>query len=271
MLRRTGLALLTALALTSAVPADVVLTITQVGSPIWKPADFHVFTAPGEPGNTVGLQTASSILPPPNHIFTPAGVIVPGTAHAGPYDQEIRSGLAKLGISDSQQFALANYAGTPNSIWLAYMLVPNPGTTGSSPDFASGPIIPEALFPIVGTFQVFRDGQPFDSGTVTTRKLADLPTPIIADGSSHRPQLTFWDLVTADNPQGLKLADLPGHFEFRGQLRDASGNGFNVVVPFDVLLAVPEPGSVFLFGVGVAALAGVRWTRRRGRSAGTPV
>src|SRR5262249_10604645 len=104
VLRRTGLALLTALALTPAVRADVVLTITPVGNPTWQPTDFHMFTAPGEPLTPVGLGTASSILPPPNHIFTTGGVIIPGTPHAGPYGQELANGLANLGISDSRHF-----------------------------------------------------------------------------------------------------------------------------------------------------------------------
>ena len=38
------------------------------------------------------------------------------------------------------------------------MLVPDPGITGSSRDFASGPVIPNSLFPIANNVDVWLDG-----------------------------------------------------------------------------------------------------------------
>jgi hypothetical protein len=240
--------------------ADAVVTITKVGNPTWQPVDVHLFTAPAEPFGTVGFATADAILAP--HFFiNSAGVVVPVPPDPGPYTNELAAGLARNGIRDQSTFSPGNLAGTPNGIWLAYMLVPGPGSpTGSSPDFASGPIIPEGTFPIVATEEVLRNGFHFDSGTVTTRALSTLGFTV--DGSSHRPQLIETDLPTADNPLGLTVNQLAGHFQFDVELRDAQGNGFDIVAPFDV---VPEPSTFALLALGGGALAG--WRRWRKRAA----
>jgi hypothetical protein len=255
-----GLALL---ALTPAGRADLIVEVTKVGNPDWAPVDFHLFSAPSEP-LSAALRTARSILPPPHHIFTNNGIIIPGTPHAGPYDVEIAKGLARAGLHDQTQFGIGNFSGQPNGIWLAYMLVPHPGTVGSSPDFARGPIIPESVFPILGTLEVFRDGSLFDVSVVRTRKLSQLPVtpPFQVDGSSHRPQFFDEDLLTSLNPLHLQPIDLPGHYVFDLRLRDAQGAGFNLAVPFDVV--VPEPGTLLLFAVGGVGLLGGRRLRRRG-------
>jgi hypothetical protein len=236
--------------------ADVM--ITQVGNPTWQPVDIHLFSAPAEPFGTVGFATANAILTP--HFFiNSSGVIVPIPPDPGPYTNEIANGLSRLGISDQSIFRPDNLAGKPNGIWLAYMLVPRPGSPiGSSPDYASGPIIPEGTFPIVGTEEVLRNGFHFDSSVVTTRALSTLGFNV--DGSSHRPQLLETDLPTADNPLGLTADQLPGHYQFDVSLRDAQGNGYDIVVPFDVL--VPEPSTLALVALGGGALAGWRKWRK---------
>ena len=45
----------------------------------------------------------------------------------------------------------------PNAIYFAFMLVPDPGITGSSRDFASGPVIPNSLFPLANNVDVWLD------------------------------------------------------------------------------------------------------------------
>ena len=252
-------AVLSALAGPPVVRADTVVTITKVGNPTWAVTDIHLFTAPAEPFGTVGVSTANAILTP--HFFVNgSGVVVPNPPDPGPYTNELATGLAHLGIPDRSVFSPLNLAGTPNGIWLAYMLVPGPGSpTGSSPDFTNGPIIPEATFPIVGTEEVLRNGVHFDSATVTTRALSTLGFTV--DGSSHRPQLIETDLLTADNPLGLQVSDLAGQYQIDITLRDAQGNGYNIVAPFSV---VPEPSSFALLSLGGIALAGWRrWQAKR--------
>jgi len=242
--------------------ADVIVSVTQVGTPNWRPTDFHLFTAPAEPLATTGVNTVQSIIPQPFHVVTPGGVVLPGAAHPGPYTSELAAGLAALRIPDRTTFLPSEMAGTPNAIWFAYTLVPNPGVTGSSPDFASGPVIPESVFPIVATAQILRDGAPYDTSGATTRALAALTPPFPGfTGSSHRSQFLFSDLATADNPLRLGVQDLAGHqYQFVVQLRDAQGNGFNLVSAFAV--APPEPATATVFAV-LGLTAAARTVRRR--------
>jgi hypothetical protein len=239
------------------VRADTIVTITKVGNPTWAVTDIHLFSAPAEPFSSVGVGTAGAILAP--HFRISGNTVIPNPPDPGPYTNQIASGLARLGIPDRSTFSPGQLAGTPNGVWLAYMLVPGPGSpTGSSPDYTSGPIIPEGTFPIVATEEVLRNGFHFDSGVVTTRPLSTLGFTV--DGSSHRPQLIENDLLTADNPLGLTADQLGGHYQINLALRDAQGNGYNLVAPFDV---VPEPSSLALLSVGGLALAG--WRRWKGR------
>lgn len=253
-----GSAIVAALAWAPVVRADAMATITQVGNPTWTVTDIHLFSAPAEPFGTVAVGTANAILSP-HFTINGSGVIVPNPPDPGPYNTEIASGLARLGIPSRSTFTPQDLAGTPNGIWLAYMLVPGPGSpTGSSPDYASGPIIPEATLPIVATEEVLRDGTHFDSGGAITRALSTLGFTV--DGSSHRPQILENDLLTADNPLGLTPNELTGHYQIDVALRDAQGNGYNIVVPFDV--TVPEPSSLALLSLGGLVLAGWRRWRR---------
>jgi hypothetical protein len=256
-------AVLGALAWAPSARADSIITITKVGNPTWTVTDIHLFSAPTEPLGTVGTGTANAILSP--HFSIVSGVVVPNPPDPGPYNNEIATGLARLGITGQSNFTIQNLAGTPNGIWLAYMLVPGPGSpTGSSPDFASGPIIPESTFPIVTTQLVLRNGVHFDSGLLTTQALSTLGFTVA--GSSHRPQLATTDLLTADNPLGLTPSQLLGHYEEDLTLRDAQGNGYNIVATFDVT-SVPEPSSLALLTLGGVALLG--WRRWKGRQSRT--
>jgi hypothetical protein len=250
-------AVLTALTCTPVVRADAMVTITKVGNPTWNVTDIHLFTAPAEPFTPVAVNTANGILSP--HFSIVNGVVVPNPPDPGPYTNELAIGLANQGISDQSVFTPQDLAGTPRGIWLTYMLVPGSGSpTGSSPDFSSGPIIPESTFPITASEIVLRNGVHFDSSFLSTKSLSTLGFSV--NGSSHRPQLIENDLPTADNPLGLTVNQLPGHYETDVQLRDAQGNGYNLVVPFDVV--APEPSTLVLLSLGGMALVGWRKWRR---------
>jgi hypothetical protein len=112
------------------------------------------------------------------------------------------------------------------------MTVPDRGTTGSSPDFASGPIIPNSLFPIHVSGVTRRNGVIFNSGVVNSDVSpldASLDPPFYVDGHSHFP------FFIADNldfgPAGTRPQ---GDYEYRVKMTDQQGNGWKITVRFTV-------------------------------------
>jgi hypothetical protein len=115
--------------------------LTQVGSPIWRPGDFQLFTAPAAPFPDTFLDTIDLLLP-----FEGPGAAV-YTPHDGPYDTELSTNAAAAGFVNRSVFPKSAITFNPNGVYLAMMWLPDPGITGSSRDFISGPVIPNSLFP----------------------------------------------------------------------------------------------------------------------------
>jgi hypothetical protein len=208
--------------------------ITPIGAPTWKPVDFHLFSAPlgtAQSGYVEFLETMLALLPPPNHVFNPdLGGVGPGAPHAPPYDSELADGVSDLGFDEGVRFARSEFS-QGEGVWLAWMNVPAPGTTGSSPDFASGPIIPNSLFPIHFRGFNVHNGKPFSFlGEADVPPLdANLDPPFNVDGHSHFP------VFFADNadfgPPGAKLR---GSYEFQIVITDQLGNGWRITAHFAI-------------------------------------
>ena len=135
------------------------------------------------------------------------------------------------------------------------MWLPDPGITGSSRDFASGPVIPNSLFPFTSHAEMWLDGvkvETLQDQMVNIRPDAPgKPGDVGFDGASHRaPSQVVW-YPWADDPNAGPL----GSHEIRWSLRDIQGNGWDIGAPFQV---VPEPSSVVLAGFGVLALFATR-------------
>ena len=104
------------------------------------------------------------------------------------------------------------------------MNVPSPGMTGSSPDFQSGPIIPNTILPITVTGTAYRDRKFFfDWGHLTIPPLTDqLSCPFKVDGHSHFPYYSSdWEGIS-------------GHFEWQMKMIDTTGNGWSINIKFTV-------------------------------------
>jgi hypothetical protein len=113
------------------------------------------------------------------------------------------------------------------------MVVPGPASpyTGSSPDFASGPIIPNALFPITVSGVTRRDAATYDPN-LAAFSVPDLTDPCVApdfhvDGYSHFP------IFLADNsdfgPPGTKV---PGNYVYSLTMTGSTGNGWKTSATF---------------------------------------
>jgi hypothetical protein len=240
------IALLAGSAMTSsAAPAmdtkPSVVRLTPIGHPTWKPVDFHLFSAPigtVASGYAEFYTTMQNLLPPPNHVRNDAfGGVGPGAPHQPPYNTELAQGVANLGYHEGQPFNPSEFS-NGNGVWLAWMTVPNPGTTGSSPDFASGPIIPNSLFRIHIYGVTIRNNASFNP------YVADFKVPALdatidplfdgVEGHSHFP------VFIADNmdfgPAGTKPQ---GSYEYQIKMMDQQGNGWSIVARFTVT-ARPE-------------------------------
>lgn len=204
-----------------------------IGNPIWRPADAHIFTAPvgtADSGYAEFLTTLLSILPPPNHVFHPHLGVGPGAPHEPPYDHEMGAAVAAAGYQEGRAFRASDFSDGAG-IWLAFMAIPFPGTTGSSPDFASGPIIPNSIFPIHFVAYDYHNGHVFSTAADFDLPPLDatLNPPFNVDGHSHIP------LFLADNADfGPPGANLSGEYLYHSTLTDATGNGWTVQARFTV-------------------------------------
>ena len=146
-----ALALFGVLATGVSTAARANVIVTPVGSPLFLAADFHLFTAPigtAASGYAEFSETQQLILPPPNHLPNPTLGIGPGAAHAGPYDHEMADGVAANGYIEGTTFTTEQYS-NGSGVYFVFVLLPSTGSpAGSSPDFASGPILANAVFPL---------------------------------------------------------------------------------------------------------------------------
>jgi hypothetical protein len=200
----------------------------RIGHPIWKPVDFHVYTA-GDTGPTF-QQNQIAVLYPLRHQWCTELGVGPGAPHQPPYNQELEGGLDIVNFRDSQVFRVSEFS-PPNGVWAVWMTVPSPGTIGSSPDFKSGPIIPNTLFPIHVTGQAFRNNQFWDPflANFDVPPLTDkLSCPFSVDGHSHFP------IFFVDNSSFGPGGPITGHYEYRITMTDTTGNGWSITVAFTV-------------------------------------
>jgi len=209
------------------------IQVKPIGNPAWKPVDFHVYTAAigtADDGYAEFLQNQIAVLPPPKHQVCAELGIGPGIPHRPPYDHEIDRNLDRTDFRESLVFRVPEFS-SPNGVWAVWMVVPRPGSVGSSPDFTAGPIIPNTLFPIHVTGQTFRDNQPWDPFLLDFKvpPLTDqLSCPFSVDGHSHFP------IFIADNSSFGTAGLSTGHFEYRITMKDTAGNGWSIIVRFTV-------------------------------------
>jgi hypothetical protein len=209
------------------------IQLKPIGDPNWKPVDCHLFSAPigtAATGYAEAFETVGRLLPPPNHVpRLPDLAIGPGTAHPPPYDTELEAGVDNQNFHEGHAFVRTEFSdGT--GVFLVCMVVPAPGTTGSSPDFASGSIIPNTIFPIHVEGVANRDGSPFDPN-LTNFDVPPLTTAIDpsfnVDGHSHFPIF-----VVTNQDFDITGGDLEGRYEYVLRMTDEAENGWTVRAHF---------------------------------------
>jgi hypothetical protein len=225
-----GIAALPVNGMVATAPSTQGVKITPIGNPTWKPVDFHLFSAPvgtAESGYVEFNETMQALLPPPNHVWFDGLGVGPGAPHQPPYTSELAAGVAALGYHEGVQFNLNEFS-NGMGVWVVWMNIPAPGATGSSPDFTSGPIIPNSLFPI------HQEGNDYHNGRFFSFMASfDVPTlepfGFNVDGHSHFP------VFFADNADfGPPGAKLNGNYKYVFTQVDVTGNGWKIEANFTV-------------------------------------
>lgn len=206
-------------------------TLTKIGSPLWQPTGAIALA--GDVGSTTPdlFIDFTSDLVEPNHAYDANdNIIGPAVAHAGPYHDEVYTLALAGGETPKQAFTAAEFT-APNGVVIMLNIVPTAGApTGSSFDFASGPIMPNAIFPLAVDGDVFREGvmydQYFDS---SFPGYSGLTPPIVKDGASH----LLW-FFGEDNFFGPANTPTTGAYEFRLKITDSNNAGWNLTMPFTV-------------------------------------
>jgi hypothetical protein len=214
--------------------SDRSIQLAAIGAPTWKLDDCHLFSAPigtAQTGYAEAFETFASLLPPPEHVPIAALGIGPGAEHQPPYDTELAEGIAHEGYREGRSFRPSEFS-NGKAVFLTCMTVPAPGTTGSSPDFAAGPIIPNSLFPLSVSGKARRNGSVFDQGlaSFTVPPLTpEIDPRFDVDGHSHVPVF-----VGTNQDFGPQDVPLRGRYEYQLALIDAAGNGWRLTAYFIV-------------------------------------
>lgn len=199
--------------------AGAEFSLTPIGSPIWKPVDIHLFTAPmgSGPDYREFYDTIDGLLAEMYHKG--------GESDAPPYDRVLAKAVASRRYAEQGQYTRAQFS-AGKGVFLAWMMVPAPGITGSSPDFAMGPVIPRAAFPISVNSLALRDGVTYDPQLYKDEIAFNAPQP---DGSSHFP------IFIADNSDfGPPGTPVEGRYEYQVTLTDKQGQGWTLSAKFQV-------------------------------------
>jgi hypothetical protein len=216
--------------------AQLMPLLTEIGEPGWKVGDIHLFSGPAVPESSFRATT--------NSIFPRSEDCTPREL---PHDDRTAEALAAAGFEVADEFLTAAIA-EPNGMFFTFRLLPDPGETGSSMDVASGPIIPLRLLPIHAPVEVHLNGElvdgPFGGNLGHPDCLVDG-----VDGIS-----SFRQFFATSSFYLPPETDLVGQYEYRTTIRDSEGNGWDVVLPFEVA-PVPEPSSIMLLSFGVLLLS----------------
>ena len=242
--------------------------VTKIGTPAWNLVDFHLVAAPvgTAADNYAGFftLTGDKLLPPPFYKNYPGvGAGPSGVEHQPPYDKDLANGITAQGLTEQSVFPISDFSNGRAPL-LAFMIVADGSTTGSSPDFASGPIIPNSLFPMNFSIADKKNGVDFsDPGSFPVPSHTTLDPAFANDeGTSHVPFFVFDNADFAKD----KNAPLAGSYQYEVKVVDSSGAGYNVVAPFTVTggpTAIPLPAAVWPGFALLGALPIERKLRRK--------
>lgn len=222
-------------------PAPVTFTATPVGTPVWNVGGTVMWEGPvGMTGEAVPPEIEDLFAG--FHLFEGFALISVLTSPAAPMPRADYSSLLPLFMGVTGRTVTTTFPTTAllngNAIYLGFTIFPGAGApTGPSFDAANGPIIPNAVFPITVSIDVSNGAtdyvvpDDFDLPSYAQYAANGLPAvPGAGDGDSHRHIVTLIADIVALMPGGA----LAGSYTWTYQLRDTSGAGYDITVPFTV-------------------------------------
>lgn len=209
-------------------PGALPMTLSAIGSPSWKPECAYAFAAPcGSKASafSTAVATIGKVLPA-HQYYAAQNVMGPGAPH-GQYAQELASGLAAAGLTPGSSFSAASLQ-PPSCIFVLLQLVAGGGApSGSSPDFASGPILDPSAFPLLVDGSLLNAGKLVDPALdfEYPAKKSLVPEPA-GQSYSHVP-LVFFENSELIQPQ-------VGAYSLELRAVDALKHGWNIAVHYSV-------------------------------------
>ena len=177
----------------------------------------------------------------PRHRRSPSGCRSPRQRSAG-----LTSALARLGFEDDRTFSASDFGvGSNRGVFFTFTLVPAPGVIGSSENVASGPVIPNELFPITVTGVAYRNRDVFDPILFGPDGLT-IPALHVVDPRFPEREGWGWSRQMIGTLETLQFYPFPhdgvtyprtapeGRYRYEIELRDAEGNGWNVTTRYVV-------------------------------------
>ena len=207
--------------------------VERIGEPHWIPTGFvqstvHDIGSSGSQANANVRALLSEAFGATHDSSSASKVFIPGTAHGGPYDMEFRTAVAASGMINTDAF-LASDLVLPNLELLNYVIVPTQDAPlGASNDFSLGPIISEEVFPIRASDRFHLSGSPIGQRRTDTFHSLDRLTS--ANDGLNYSHLPVYDLSGRHPGESVV-----GKWEGFRELRDAQGNGWNLIETFTVV------------------------------------
>jgi len=204
-----------------------------VGHPTWEPKGAVVLVGgvgSASAGSGALVSFLGDLFQPNHRFFMREFSIGPAQPHDGPYDDEAFALAVAAGVTPRQRLTTADYT-APSGVVVIINVVPGKGApSGSSFDFDSGPILPNARFPIHVLGSLLREGAPLELFDSYYLGYDQFMPAIAKDGPSH----LF--VLVADNSSFVPGVPAAGHYELHIQAVDETGDGagWNMIVPFVV-------------------------------------
>ena len=215
-------------------PEKLDVVLTKNGDPAWKPVGFQLLSArvgTAADGFQDSRKVWKCVISEPEHVFNAqAKIMVPGKAHPPPYDKEAEQGVKKCGYVSRKTFTTDEFK-DPFGVFIFFIVIPIQGKapTGSSPDFTSGPIMPNALFPMSTGAELWAGTIRIGSGWKGSYKSTNA-LGVKGEGHSHLPYSQWVNFKTITNP-----AEKRGKYTFRHFLTDSAGAGWTIDIRFDLI------------------------------------